>query len=212
MEGWIKLHRKIVEWEWFDDTNTFKLFMFLLLSVNHKDRNYKGRLIKAGSMVTGRELLAKQTKLSVQQIRTCLERLKSTNEITIETTAQGTIIQVVNYDKYQVVTSESTSEQPTNNQQVTTNKNVKKERSIFIPPSIEDVSAYCLERDNDVNAERFVDFYTSKGWIVGKSKMKDWKAAVRGWEKDSKESPKQLTPVDPLVERAKKLQEQYGIK
>lgn len=88
----------------------------------------------------------------------------------------------------------------------------KREKNIFTPPTVEEVIAYCLERNNDVNAERFVDFYTSKGWAVGKNKMKDWKAAVRGWEKDLKESPKQLTTVDPLVERAKKLQEQYGIK
>lgn len=69
----------------------------------------------------------------------------------------------------------------------------KREKNIFIPPTVEEVSSYCLERKNDVNAERFVDFYTSKGWVVGKNKMKDWKAAVRGWEKDSKESHKQPT-------------------
>ena len=51
----------------------------------------------------------------------------------------------------------------------------------FIPPTVEQVSAYCRERDNSVNAEKFVDFYQSKGWLVGKSKMKDWRAAVRNW-------------------------------
>lgn len=212
MSGWIKIHRKVLEWEWYDDTNTFRLFIHLILKANHKDKNYRGQLVEAGCLLTGRELLAQETGLSVRQVRTCLERLKSTNEVTINSSRQGTIIQVVKYKDYQIATNETTTERPTNDQQTTTNKNEKKERSIFIPPSVEEVSAYCLERNNDVNAERFVDFYTSKGWIVGKSKMKDWKAAVRGWEKDSKESPKQLNTVDPLVERAKKLQEQYGIK
>ena len=55
----------------------------------------------------------------------------------------------------------------------------------FTPPSIEEVAAYCQERGNGVDAARFVDFYSSKGWMVGKTKMKDWKAAVRNWERSS---------------------------
>ena len=55
----------------------------------------------------------------------------------------------------------------------------------FTPPSVEEVAAYCQERGNGVDAARFVDFYSSKGWMVGKSKMKDWKAAVRNWERSS---------------------------
>lgn len=55
----------------------------------------------------------------------------------------------------------------------------------FTPPSIEEVAAYCQERGNSVDAARFVDFYSSKGWMVGKSRMKDWKAAVRNWERSS---------------------------
>ena len=55
----------------------------------------------------------------------------------------------------------------------------------FTPPSIEEVAAYCQERGNGVDAARFVDFYSSKGWMVGKSRMKDWKAAVRNWERSS---------------------------
>jgi hypothetical protein len=61
MSGWIKIHRSILEWEWYEDTNTFRLFMHLILKANHKDRNYKGKLIKRGSLVTGRELLSVET-------------------------------------------------------------------------------------------------------------------------------------------------------
>lgn len=60
---------------------------------------------------------------------------------------------------------------------------VKKSKR-FTPPTVEDVKAYCEERKNDIDPEAFVDFYQSKGWIVGKSKMKDWKAAVRTWERN----------------------------
>ena len=57
-------------------------------------------------------------------------------------------------------------------------------RKVFTPPTVEEVKAYCAERNNGINAEDFVDFYTSKAWFVGKNKMVDWKAAVRTWERN----------------------------
>ena len=72
------------------------------------------------------------------------------------------------------------------------NASVKKTRTPrtsvnFIPPTVEQVKAYCLQRRNNVDAEAFVDHYTSKGWVVGKVKMKNWEAAVRTWERNNKE-------------------------
>ena len=62
----------------------------------------------------------------------------------------------------------------------------------FVPPTLEEVKAYCEERKNTVDPDTFINFYESKGWFVGKNKMKDWKAAVRTWEKnrDNKIQPK----------------------
>lgn len=138
MQGWIKLHRQLLEWEWYDDVNTFRLFIHLILKASHKERKYKGVTIKIGQVMTGRKILSMETGLSEQKIRTSLERLKSTNEITIESSSQGTIIQLVNYEKYQVATDGSTNDQPTINQQVTTNKNVKNEKNeIFISRAVE---------------------------------------------------------------------------
>jgi hypothetical protein len=127
MSGWIKLHRKITDWEWFEDKNTFIVFITLLLMANHKEKKYKGIVVKIGTIVTGRDILARQTKLSVQQIRTALNKLKLTNEITIETSSQGTVIEIVNYKKYQLTTNEITIKQPINNHQTTTNNNVNKD-------------------------------------------------------------------------------------
>lgn len=64
-----------------------------------------------------------------------------------------------------------------------------KKRKVFVPPTLEEVEKYCLERGNSVNAERFVDHYTSNGWMVGKTKMKDWKASVRTWERNEVNTP-----------------------
>ena len=58
------------------------------------------------------------------------------------------------------------------------------QRKRFVPPTVEEVAAYCLERQNGIDPEAFVDFYTAKGWLVGKSPMKDWRSAVRTWEHD----------------------------
>lgn len=58
-----------------------------------------------------------------------------------------------------------------------------KGRKKFAPPSVDEVRSYCQERKNSIDAQSFVDFYESKGWMVGKNKMKDWKAAVRTWER-----------------------------
>ena len=129
MSGWIKLHRQIVDWEWYTDHNTFRVFIHLLLTANHKDKKYRGIELKAGSIVTSRDILAIATGLSVRQVRTALDKLKTTNELTIKTSSQGTIIEVVNYAKYQLTTNETTNERPTNDQQTTTNKNVKKEKN-----------------------------------------------------------------------------------
>jgi predicted phage replisome organizer len=63
-------------------------------------------------------------------------------------------------------------------------------RKIFSPPTLEEVKAYCSERKNNVDAQRFVDYYTSNGWLVGKNKMKDWRAAVRTWERNNTSSSK----------------------
>lgn len=75
----------------------------------------------------------------------------------------------------------------------------------FAPPAVDEVRDYCLERGNHVDPQRFVDYYTSNGWMVGKNKMKDWKAAVRTWEQKEKPhgrpAPKSSNPfLDLLAE------------
>lgn len=66
------------------------------------------------------------------------------------------------------------------------NKPNKKTYKRFVPPTVDDVKAYCKERKNNIDPEQFIDFYASKDWMVGKNKMKDWKAAVRTWERREK--------------------------
>ncbi len=71
-------------------------------------------------------------------------------------------------------------------------------RKRFIPPTLEEVQAYCIERNNNVDPQRFIDYYTSNGWQVGKNKMKDWKAAVRTWERNGYSKPKSSKAAEEL--------------
>ena len=74
----------------------------------------------------------------------------------------------------------------------------EREKKRFVPPSLDEVTAYCNERNNTVDPAGFIDFYTSNGWRVGKNPMKDWKAAVRSWEqRDRKEAVKQAKKKKP---------------
>lgn len=121
---WVKLYTKLLNWEWYSDINIKVLFIHCLLKANYKDKEWQGTIIKRGSFVTSREKLSEETSLTVQQIRTALKKLKSTNEITIDTTNKYTIISIVNYEMYQQNNQENnqqiTNNQPTNNQQITT--------------------------------------------------------------------------------------------
>lgn len=77
-------------------------------------------------------------------------------------------------------------------------KEEKKPRPRFVPPTVEEIRNYCLERNNNVDAEAFFDYYTSKDWYIGKNKMKDWRAAVRNWERHEREfKPAQQAPRNP---------------
>ncbi len=69
-------------------------------------------------------------------------------------------------------------------------ENTVQKRKRFVPPTLEEVQDYCFERNNGVDAQRFIDYYTANGWLVGKNKMKDWKAAVRTWERNGTQQPK----------------------
>jgi hypothetical protein len=130
MEGWIKLHRKLVNWEWYDDANTFRLFLHLLLKANHKNKKYRGEELKAGTVLTSREKLAIELGLTVRQIRTALNKLKTTNEVTVNSSRKGTVIQIVKYKDYQIIEGKRPEKRPANDQQTTSINNDKKEKNI----------------------------------------------------------------------------------
>lgn len=142
MNGYIKLFRQFQNWGWYDDGNTMRVFLDILLNVNFKPSEYHGFNLEAGQGIFGRKAMAKRLKLSEQSVRTAIEHLKSTNEITIKSTNKFSIITVVNWELYQCCedisnqqdkqenNQQSTNKQPTTNQQLTTEEERKKERTL----------------------------------------------------------------------------------
>ena len=88
------------------------------------------------------------------------------------------------------------------------NSIVKRASKNFIKPTIEEITNYCIERNNGINAEAFYDFYESKDWLIGKNKMKDWKACVRTWEKRTQDTSTK-TKTELQRERRQKIMEDW---
>lgn len=150
--GYILLHRSLLKWEWYTDANTKALFLHLLLTVNYEDKRWRGMVIRRGQRVCSRDTLAKETKLSVRSVRTALEHLKSTGEVTSQKSPQGTVVTVVRYDFYQTPTSESTNDRPTTDQRPTSDR----------PELNKEQESKKKEKEDSCAFERFWELYPKK--------------------------------------------------
>lgn len=130
--GWIKVHRKMTEWEWYKDPNTSRLFFHLLLTANHRPQKWRGIDVPAGATITSIRKLSAETNISERGVRTAIKHLISTHEVTQSTTSRYTLIQLTNYEKYQltdtVTDTPVTQYRHSTDTPVTTNKNDKNER------------------------------------------------------------------------------------
>ena len=103
MDGYIRLDRTILNWEWYTDVNTFKLFLHILLKANKEPGQRKGVYVPRGSVAISYQELAEETGLSRQNVRTSLNRLKSSGELEVKNCGKFSRISVKNYDEYQYV-------------------------------------------------------------------------------------------------------------
>ena len=230
MGNFIKIDRKILEWEWYRNEHTKNVFLHCLLKANWKDSKFEGKEVPRGSFITSIKKIALELDLTEDEVKTALKHLLKTGELTKQTTNKYTVITVSNYELYQEVAKQNqnnsqtdTEPLPNNSTSITNllptieeykegeeDKEVKKESKEdnntppvspsqgeadtpkkskrFVPPTVDDVEQYCFERNNGIDGQAFVDFYESKGWMVGKNKMVSWKAAVRTWERERKKN------------------------
>jgi DNA-binding transcriptional regulator YhcF (GntR family) len=175
--GFLKLHRKILDWEWYTDTNVKSLFIHLLINANYTDKKHKGIEVKKGQFLTSRDKLALGTGLSVQSVRTALKKLEKSGEIRQKVTKQYTIITVCNYCRYN---EQQAREQPTTNQQLTNNQPTANQQ---LTTTKKDKKGKKEKKNTPLPPKGFEAFWSAYPKKVGK------KAALKSWEKATDKPP-----------------------
>lgn len=134
LNGWIKIHRSLLEWEWWDDANMVRAYMYILLAANTTPYRWHGMEFEAGTFVTSLMRMACSMGLSLHQTRLVLERMVRTGEIALETTNKYTVVHVCNWDKYQQENgTQMACERQTDGKQMATDKEIKNTRNNNTP-------------------------------------------------------------------------------
>lgn len=196
--GWIKLHRKITDhWLWEDKPfarGQAMIDLLLLAGYNEQSQYVDGNLetTERGSVVTSIRRLCDRWGWSNSKVVKFLKTLESDGIVVVKSDTKKTVVTIVNYSVYQGFMENKTSQKRhQNDAEATHKKKVKNNNKYnnnnikrFTPPDYEQVSRYCQQRRNKIDPEEFINYYATKNWMVGRKKMKDWKAAVRNWERN----------------------------
>jgi len=178
-KGFVSVHRNILDWEWWDDHNTTRLFIFLIIKANHTRKLWHGITINRGQVITGRNQLAKEVGLSPQQIRYCISKLKSTNEIATKATNKYTLVTICNYDKWQslklVQPAKEPTKPPTSNQRVTTTNNVNNVNNTSV---VKKNSLSINNSDNVKLVEKLSKLYQDRTGVPYSASKKDYVVAA----------------------------------
>jgi len=180
----IKIDRNILEWGWYKDANTVRVFLHLLLTANIKPHKFLGVEIKRGEVATSYKSLAESLDISIRSVRTAISHLEMTGEVTVKRHSRFSVISIPNYDLYQAnrqTQRQSADTQVTHDRQQS--KNVRMERipSVYIPTRAE-LSAYISEEGLQADADAIYDYYQSVGWEINGKPIKDWRAVCRRWK------------------------------
>lgn len=165
MDGWVKIFRTMTEWEWYRDANTMRLFLHLLLTANTKDGNWQGIPIKRGQVATSLSSLANDLGLSVRNIRTSLEKLKTTRNLTCQATNKLTIVTICKFEDYQDIGQAGRQAGRQTNGHDSDNK--QEEKKNIYPPSLSKDRVSPLTGGTTLE-ERQKAFYNSLIPFIGK--------------------------------------------
>lgn len=198
-KGYIKLYRCMIDKGWSKDPEYVALWVYLLMrtSYNQQEVLIDGaiKILNPGQLMTSRKQISINTGINESKIERILKLFKNEQQIEQQTFSKYRVISIVNWHKFQAseqqIEQQMNSKRTADEQQMNTYKKEEeiKEKIItkkFIPPSELEVKAYMAEIGFNGNAAAFIDYNISRGWVVGKSKMKDWKAAVRIWKNNDK--------------------------
>ena len=158
---YIKLFRKLINWEWYSDVNTTRLFVHCLLKANWKAGDWKGIHYEKGQFITSLESLSKETGLSVREVRTALKHLISTREVTSKKLQKGRIITINNWCEYQtsdkVTDKQVTRKRQGSDKQVTTDirskEHIRSKEDNIMPSASAPVAPEEEEEDDSMTEE-----------------------------------------------------------
>lgn len=181
-DGWIKLHRKFLEWEWYGDHKVVSLFLHCLLKANHKDKKWRGNLIPRGTFITSYDSLSKETGLTKRELRTAFKKLESTGEIDKRSTSVNSWVTVTKYNEYQGSDKAETNERQTRDKRETTTKNDNNEKNEKkISPLISDLPT--LQKMDDPltedQAEKLIQDYGKEKVLSTLKAMENWKPLLK---------------------------------
>ena len=171
-QGFIFLHRRFLDWEWYGEPNMVALFIHILLSANYEAKRWKGIEIERGQFITSLQSLSDAIGVSVMKVRTCLKRLEETGEITTKTTNKYSVITICKYDSYQSQNSDAnkqiTNNQQTDNKQIT-NKQQSNNNNIINKEINNNIYSLSNEREHETENVEAIEEKPKKKVTKGKT-------------------------------------------
>lgn len=159
--GYVRVYRSLLDWEWFTDKNTCHLFIYCMLRANHSGQKWQGKNLKRGSFVTSLSKLADNTGLTIREVRTSLNKLKSTNDLTHTTTKQYTVINVRAYCDWQNPEIENDTQNDTQNDTRTTHERQTSDKQTTTDNKVNKVNN--IEREYRETFEILIKYAELKG-------------------------------------------------
>lgn len=199
-KGWVKLFKKFTDWHWYKHSPTKDVFIHLLLTVNTEDKQWKGITVKRGQRIVSERQLAEETGLTRQNVRTSIEHLLSTQEVTQEVTTNQPknfrLLNIVNYDSYQMINPKVTQKS------TPTKEDKKKRRKEFIY-----ITDGEMEKLTDVLGPHLEDYLTRLDLYIGShgDKYKNHYYTLLTWYRKDHPSPTQAAA--PLPKKYKTSEE-----
>lgn len=226
--GYIKLYRSYIDWEWFSDYKTAHLWTYLLCRAQWEDTRWRGILIRRGQLLESLPNIALKTGMTVRSVRTALNHLKSTGEVTDEVTGFGRLITIVKYEEYQGQDFEDdrlsdrlsdreptgyrqgSDREPTAYKEVKEVKKNKKNKEERVAPTLEEIKSFVKEEKLTIDPARFFNFYEGQDWKTASGyPIKDWRSKARAWQSSERPKRKEELPdyynAEPIREDEPKL-------
>jgi len=189
----VKFDRNLLKWRWFQHPKTLAVWIWLIMKANVEDHDFEKETIHRGEVATSRRRISADTGLTEREVRTALEHLKSTGEVSVRIRPKYQVISIPEYSKYQDVPSgRASGKSPSRVRQASGKspqyKNVRskeekneKNDCVHTPPSRAEVEDFCKGLGITTDIDAFLQYNSATGWKIGRTKVEDWRPLLMKW-------------------------------